>query len=569
MVVRLRKAGAVVIGKTNLTELANFCGAHSQRIHRPRRPGPQPVRRQPHPGQLESGSGAAASASPRLPSAPRPTGRWCAPPLTEPRGHQADARSGAAATGSCPSRLLRTRRADVPHRHRCRGAARRARRARRTARGQGETLRGVRLAVPPEPGGPRPPDREVFDAALSVLRDRGAIPSRSRGCPRPTSCRCCTTSSPATSTPTWLGCRRGRRSGPCASSSRGTRRTPTQALKYGQVHLEKALAVDHEAEREAYERHRARGPRGGRRARHRRDPRHRARGGDRLRRPARLRGRGAGRVPEHGRAGRLPPASRWPWASASSAGTQRGTPARPRRCVRGGCQVRRPPSVVNPSLFRDVGGSPATAEQRRQVGGRRQHLDGASGCRSAHHRDASTARVSSSPAHTETGQRSRRLRSPTAGAAGPRRAGTPPAPPGRRPTPQGLDVGREVEARLHQRARLASRAASAAGGSPGTGRRAPRRPPPPGRSGDRHASNSGRSRSYRVLTVPLLRHLRRRGRDQPRAVVRPGYVAAKAAAYGPPTEIPRTATSGIAPTSSSSAPTRARRLGRGLTVDEP
>ena len=97
-----------------------------------------------------------------------------------------------------------------------------------------DTLRGVRLAVPPEPGDLHEQDRR------GVPRGARRAPRAWRGprrgaarCRRPTRPRCCSTSSPATSTPTSRPCPRAHRSGPCASSSRGTTRTPTRRSSSG------------------------------------------------------------------------------------------------------------------------------------------------------------------------------------------------------------------------------------------------------------------------------------------------------------------------------------------------
>ena len=57
---------------------------------------------------------------------------------------------------------------------------------------------------------------------------------------------------------------------------------------------------------------------------------------------------------------------------------------------------------------------------------------------------------------------------------------------------------------------------------------------------------------------------------RPSAVVRSGYVAAKAAAYGPPADIPSTATRSMPQTSSSSAASRATEVCvESVAVDEP
>ena len=75
---RLREAGAVLLGKTNLSEWANFRSIPLvQRLERPRRPVPQPVRARPQPVRLELGLGRGGRrrTSARSPSAPRPMAR--------------------------------------------------------------------------------------------------------------------------------------------------------------------------------------------------------------------------------------------------------------------------------------------------------------------------------------------------------------------------------------------------------------------------------------------------------------------------------------------------------------
>ena len=78
LVARLRAAGAVILGKTNLSEWANIRSTDIDfRLERGRRPDPQPLCARPQPlRHRRAGSGAAVAAGMvAMRSAPRPTGR--------------------------------------------------------------------------------------------------------------------------------------------------------------------------------------------------------------------------------------------------------------------------------------------------------------------------------------------------------------------------------------------------------------------------------------------------------------------------------------------------------------
>ena len=156
--VRLREAGAVVHRQDQPDRDGQLHGReHAERVLLAGRPGAQPVRR-----QLRRRAAPAAGSGPRRrsvsrrsPSAPRPTGRSSRPRRTRAWSASSPRLGLVPGDGILPiATQPGLRRADVPHRRR------RARRcsgcwpARRTARGPlypPETLRGVRLALPPEP----------------------------------------------------------------------------------------------------------------------------------------------------------------------------------------------------------------------------------------------------------------------------------------------------------------------------------------------------------------------------------------------------------------------------------
>ena len=82
---RLRQAGAVILGKANLSEWANFRSSRSvSRLERARRPVPQPLRARPQPLRVELGLGRRRLGQPGAARgrAPRPTARSCARPRT-------------------------------------------------------------------------------------------------------------------------------------------------------------------------------------------------------------------------------------------------------------------------------------------------------------------------------------------------------------------------------------------------------------------------------------------------------------------------------------------------------
>ena len=237
LVVRLREAGAVVIGKTNLTELANcmtenmpsgYSSLGGQVLN------PYDVSRTP--SGSSSGSGAAAA----LGLATVTVGTETDGSILSPANHQSlvglkptlglvpgDGILPIATSQDCAGPMCRTV-ADA--------AALLGVLAGETyGEGSGAEHAAWRPAGPPA-GTRKPPRagprgvRRGPGAPPRARRDprRGARAAGERGVPD-----AAVTSSPATSTPTSRRCPRGRRSGPCASSSRGTRRTPTRPSSTG------------------------------------------------------------------------------------------------------------------------------------------------------------------------------------------------------------------------------------------------------------------------------------------------------------------------------------------------
>ena len=223
------------------------------------------------------------------------------------------------------------------------------------------TLRGVRLALPPEPDDISEQEREVHRVALDVLRDRGAVLVEVPALPE-------TDEFPvllhefARDLDTYLA--RLPEGAPIRTMRdlvAWNAAHEDEALKYGQVHLETAAAVDHEGADAAYRIQRA---------------------------------RDLAVAGEHGIDATLTVADAVAIVFAGPSGcgvaARAGYPSLvvPAGYVRGGrrplglglmgparseglllglaaayeeaAQVRRTPSAINPSLFRAVGGSPAT-----------------------------------------------------------------------------------------------------------------------------------------------------------------------------------------------------------------
>ncbi len=362
LVVRLREAGAVVIGKTNLTEMANcmtedmpsgYSSLGGQVLN------PYDVRFDP--SGSSSGSGAAAA-----------LGLATVTVGTETDGSILSPASNQSLVGVKPTLGLVPGTGVLPiaSSQDCAGPMCRTVADAAALLGvltgqtydEPATLSGVRLAVPPDPDDLSEQEREVYRAALDVLREQGAVLVDVPALPE-------TDEFPvllhefARDLDAYLARL------PEGAPIRTMRELVAwnaahadEALKYGQVHLETAAAVDHEAADAAYRIQRA---------------------------------RDLAVAGEHGIDATLAVADAaaivFPGPSGCGVAARAGYPSLvvPAGYLRGGrrplglglmgpsrseglllalaaayeeaAQVRRPPSVVNPSLFRGVGGSPATA----------------------------------------------------------------------------------------------------------------------------------------------------------------------------------------------------------------
>jgi amidase len=261
LVLRLRAAGAVVIGKTNLTELANFMAENmpsgysslgGQVLN------PYDVSRSP--SGSSSGSGAAAA-----------LGLATVTVGTETDGSILSPATAQSLVGVKPTLGLVPGAGILPiaSSQDCAGPMCRsvADAAALLEVLTGESyagalatgaLAGVRLAVPPEPSDLQAREAEVFRGALQVLRDLGAVTVEVPELPE-------TDEVPvlhhefARDVDAYLA--RLPADAPIrtmAELAAWNDAHAEAALKFGQAHVTAALAVDHEAEKAAYEAHRAR-----------------------------------------------------------------------------------------------------------------------------------------------------------------------------------------------------------------------------------------------------------------------------------------------------------------------
>jgi amidase len=364
VVVRLREAGAVVLGKTNMTEMAN-CMAHDMPSGYSALGGQvlNPYDLSRDPSGSSSGSGAAAA----LGLATVTVGTETEGSILSPSNYQSlvglKPTVGLVPSGGilpiavsldCAGPMCRTV-ADA-------AALLGALAAERYGGQSGpDPLRGVRLAVPPEPGNLHEQDQELFRAALDVLRERGAVLVEVRELPE-------TEQTPTALYEFALDVDAYLATLPDGAPIRTMRELVAwneahadQALKYGQALLEQALAVDHEAERATHQVLRAADVAVA--GEHGIDATLSAANAVALVFPGQA---GAGFAARAGYPSMVVPAgyrreNRWPLGiclvgPSRSEGLLLSLGA----AYEEAAQVRRPPSVVNPSLLAGVGGSPAT-----------------------------------------------------------------------------------------------------------------------------------------------------------------------------------------------------------------
>jgi amidase len=261
LVVRLREAGAVVIGKTNLTELANFMAENmpsgysslgGQVLN------PYDVSRSP--SGSSSGSGAAAALGLATVTVGTETDGSILSPATAQSLVGVKPTLGLvpgsgilpiASSQDCAGPMCRT----VADAAALLGALTGESYAGALTTG---ALAGVRLAVPPEPEELAAGEAEVFRAALRVLRDLGAVTVEVPELPE-------TSEIPvlhhefARDVDAYLArLPAGAPVRTMAELAAWNEAHADVALKFGQAHVVAALAVDHEAEHEAYLANRAR-----------------------------------------------------------------------------------------------------------------------------------------------------------------------------------------------------------------------------------------------------------------------------------------------------------------------
>ena len=261
VVVRLREGGAVVLGKTNLTEMAN-CMAEDMPSGYSALGGQvlNPYDLRFDASGSSSGSGAAAA-----------LGLATVTVGTETDGSILSPASNQSLVGLKPTLGLVPGRGILPIASSqdcagpmCRTVADAAAllgvlAGETYGEGSGpETLRGVRLALPPEPEELHAQEAEVFHSALDVLREQGAVLVEVPALPE-------TDEFPVLIHEFVRDLDAYLANLPEGAPIRSMRELVAwndahadRALKYGQVLLERALAVDHDAEHAAYVVRRAR-----------------------------------------------------------------------------------------------------------------------------------------------------------------------------------------------------------------------------------------------------------------------------------------------------------------------
>ncbi len=261
LVTRLRDAGAVVLGKTNLTELANFLAQQMPSGYSSL--GGQvlnPYDVSLTPCGSSSGSGAAATLGLATVTVGTetdgsiicPSGAMSLVGLKPTVGVVPGAGILPIATSQdCAGPMCRTV-ADA--------AALFA-----VLSGDGDTapvqatdLTGVRLAVPPSPDDLHEDDRELYAAALQVLRDLGAVVVEVPALPETDEMPVLTYEFARDVDAYLARLPAGAPIRTMAQLAAWNEAHATEALKFGQAHVTAALAVDHAGDRAAYLTHRAR-----------------------------------------------------------------------------------------------------------------------------------------------------------------------------------------------------------------------------------------------------------------------------------------------------------------------
>jgi amidase len=261
LVVRLREAGAVVIGKTNLTEMAN-CMAEDMPSGYSSLGGqvlnPYDVRFDP--SGSSSGSGAAAA----LGLATVTVGTETDGSILSPASHQSlvglkptlDRVPGGgilpiATSQDCAGPMTRTV-ADA-------AALLGVLAGGPYAEWSGPaSLAGVRLALPAEPDDLHEQEREIFRAALDVLRERGAVLVEVPGLPETDEMPVLLHEFARDLDAYFARLPEGAPIRTMKELVAWNQAHADEALKYGQVLLERAAAVDHGREEAAYRAQRAR-----------------------------------------------------------------------------------------------------------------------------------------------------------------------------------------------------------------------------------------------------------------------------------------------------------------------
>jgi amidase len=261
LVVRLREAGAVVVGKTNLTEMANFMAEDMPSGYSAL--GGQvlnPYDLSRTPSGSSSGSGAAVALGLATVTVGTETdGSIISPSHAQSVVGLKPTLGLVPGTGILP--IATSQDCAGPM---CRAVADAAAllgvlTGETYGEGSGpDTLRGVRLATPPVPDDLDAAMVDVFRAALDLMRDQGAVLVEVDDLPTHWELPVLHYEFARDVDAYLARLPQGAPIRTLRELAAWNEAHADVALKFGQHHIEKALAVDHAAEREAYEAHRAR-----------------------------------------------------------------------------------------------------------------------------------------------------------------------------------------------------------------------------------------------------------------------------------------------------------------------